>query len=246
MVVLRADRTEVLQEMLPSGHVSITQLPLGPCVPWEQSTGLEPGWLQDGQQEHGPGAALRQRCTQRTCSEHPSNQHAPWVVGAASPGRERHSQEPPAAPASRQQCTAAHAAAVSWGASAWKNRLQTTWGETTSAKASFHSRERKERAGRESKLEPGAESYSPRAGARQQSWRSREGAIHKPPTVSGRAGQGRAGSGAEPCQGREGMGAGDHGGGASGCPHGAVPGHQLSIVEGSTLWRTRAAGDAHS
>lgn len=64
-------------------------------------------------------------------------------------------------------------------------------GETTSAKASFHSRERKERAGRESELEPGAESYGPRAGARQQSWRSREGAIHKTLTVSRRAGQGR-------------------------------------------------------
>lgn len=205
MGVLSTVRTEVLQETLSPHH--ITQPPLGPRIPRERSTGSGPGRLRDGQQERGPGAALGQRCAQRTCSERPSVSMHRGAVGAPSPGREQHSQGPPATPASRQQRTTARAGAVSWDASAWKNHLQSTWGDTTSAKASFRSRERKERAGRESELEPGAESYSPRTGARQQSWRSREGAIHKPPTVSGRAGQA-----AGPNPGRDGMGAGDHGG----------------------------------
>ena len=56
-------------------------------------------------------------------------------------------------------------------------------------------------------MEPGTESYGPNAGARQQSWWSREGAIHKPLTVSGKAGQA---VGLNP--GRDGMGASNHGG----------------------------------
>ena len=113
--VLRADRTEVLQKTLPLRHVSITQPPLSPHIPWECSTRPGPGGLRDGQQERGSGAALGQQCAQRTCSEHPSVSMHRGAAGAASPGRERHSQEPPAAPASRQQCTTACAGAVSQG-----------------------------------------------------------------------------------------------------------------------------------
>lgn len=41
--MLRADRTAVLQEMLPPHHISITQPRLGPRVPREHSTRWAPG-----------------------------------------------------------------------------------------------------------------------------------------------------------------------------------------------------------
>lgn len=165
------------------------------------------GRLQDGQQERSSEAALRQQCAQRTCSESPSFSMHRRAAGAASPRREWHSQEPPATPASRQQRTAAHAGAVSWGCQHLEEPPAIYLGAKQHQPKPLSAAERKERAGRESELEPGAESYGRHAGARQQSWRSREGAIHKPLTVSGRAGQA-----AGPNPGRDGMGAGDHGG----------------------------------
>lgn len=209
MGVLRADRTEVLQEMLPPGHVSITQLPLGPCVPWEQSTGPAPGWLQAGQQERSPGAALRQRCTQRTCSEHPSISMHPGWWALPAPGRSstaRSHRPPPPAGSNAPRLTLLRFLGVPVpGRTAWKLP-----GAKQHQPKPLSAAERK-------KSELGGKangslvlSYSPRAGARRQSWRSREGAIHKPPTVSGR---GRGGSRGPRW-------------GASGCPHGAVPGHQ--------------------
>lgn len=243
MGVLSADRTEVLQETLPLHHASITQLPPGPRVPRERSTGPGPGGFWDGQQEHGPGAALGsgvhgEHAVSAPASACTAGRRALPAPGGSGTARNHRPPLPAGSNAPRL--------ALVWflrGASTCENRLRANWGETTSAKASFRSRERKERAGRESELEPGAESYSPRAGARQRSWRSREGAIHKPPTVSGRAGQA-----AGPSPGRDGMGWDGSRGpwwGAAGCPLGAVPGHQLYVVEGSTLWRTRAAGDAY-
>lgn len=182
--MLRADRTAVLQEMLPPQHVSITQPCLGPRVPREHSTRRAPGGRSAV--PGLPRAAVRAGDMQRAprVSMHRGTAQLP------APGASGTATNPwPLLPAGSD---APRLALVRFlgGASTWKNHLQATWGETTSAKASFRSRQRKERAGRGSKLEPGAESYSPQAGARQRSWQSREGAIHKPPTRSGRAGQG--------------------------------------------------------
>lgn len=148
-----------------------------------------PGGLREaGARSRG---CLRQRCVQGTCSERPRS--------ACTAGRHRSRPREAAAQPRTPGCPCqpammhhgSHRCGFSGVPAPGKTTCKLPWGETTSAKASFCSRQRKERAGRGSKLEPGAESYGPQAGARQRSWQSSEGAIHKPPTGSGRAGQER-------------------------------------------------------
>lgn len=141
----------------------------------------------------------------RTCSEHPgiSMHHQP---------RERHSQEPPAAAAAPQ------------GACTGNNRLRAAWGKTTSAKASFHSRERKERAGRESNW-----SLAPRATAPVWGTGSRAGTG---PSINHRPAAG-------PNPARGGVGAGDYGGDPLGVLMVLSQG-----ISSTSRRRTRAAGDA--
>jgi len=150
MGVLRADRTEVLQEMLSPRHVSITQPPLGPCVPREYSARPGPGRLQDGQQEHGPGAALGRRCAQRTCSEHPASACTArwWALLAAGGSGPARNHRPPL-PA---RSNAPRLVLVQFlvGASTWKNHLQSTWGWNNISQSLFP-RQKEKRASWEGK-----------------------------------------------------------------------------------------------